>query len=79
MTLITADKLREKQKDYLDSINSRQMANIQKRLLEVSKTERRSIDVIDISETNLNKLREAGYIVDYQATDHGEFAYIIKW
>lgn len=38
-----------------------------------------TIDVIDISEANLNKLREAGYIVDYQATDNGEFAYIIKW
>lgn len=79
MNLITAEELRIKQKDYLNNINDEELSCIQKRLLEVSKTERSCIEVSHISETNIYKLKEAGYIVIYQEVDRGEFAYIIKW
>lgn len=78
--MITAAELRAKQERYLQEVDDQQLQEIAARLEEAWYSPYRVICIEDINSTNQEKLRAAGYKVDFEPGDQRDpSCYYISW
>ena len=78
--MITASELRAKQEKYLQEVDDQQLQKIAAKLEEAWKDFSRVIYVESINPTNQEKLRAAGYKVDFEPGNQRDpSCYYISW
>lgn len=80
--MITASELREKQRKYIQETEDAEFKLIASRLEDAYKKAGNFIQIAKISDTNVEKLRQLGYFVEYKVAPsyrYDESYYTISW